>query len=114
MRKSICEHSNRFKLGEMMCLETSEKSEKSRKSGRSSINAIPPPDPAIIFSPKPVVKAQEATVTNESENLCDSLCNSFKFVVNYGVFEPNFEWMPCEVSLRIFKLVAFIIELWNV
>lgn len=98
MKKSISEHSNRFKLEVMLPLESIESPPSGRGAGRSSFSAIPPPNPAIIFAPKcETVDKQQEKAPSESENLCNMLCNSYKFVVNYGVFEPNFEWLPCEV-----------------
>lgn len=99
MRKSISEQSsqsNRFKQEVMMPLERAESPQRRRVVGRSSISAIPPPPPDIIFSPRSE-SDNKGAVTKRSESLCDVLCNSYKFVVNYGVFEPNFEWLPCEV-----------------
>jgi outer membrane phospholipase A len=98
MNISSSEQSNRFKLDFMMPLKKAETkgSEKQVvKKGRSSITAIPTPDPKNIFNKIPEKINTEPE--EKSENLSDSLCNSYKFVVNYGVFEPNFEWLPCEV-----------------
>lgn len=99
MRKSTSEQSNKFKLESMMPLQNSgtESTKKRQTKGRSSIAAIPPPDPKIIFTKKEGKKKEEPEVKTETLN--DELCNSFKFVVNYGVFESNFEWLPCEVKI---------------
>lgn len=81
-----------------MPLESKEEPKKARAVGRSSLSSIPPINLSNIFNYKPEQKIVE--VTQKSETLCDALCNSYKFVVNYGVFEPNFEWMPCEVKKK--------------
>lgn len=101
MNISTAEQSNRFKLDFMMPLvkvetKSSEKQVPAEKKCRSSITSIPAVDPKKILSKLNEKKAPEPEEKNES--LCDSLCNSYKFVVNYGVFEPNFEWLPCEVK----------------
>lgn len=100
MNFSFGEQSNRFKLGVMTPLETQEKSEKIIKAGRSSFSSIPPVDLSKVLSQRAQQKNVEPIVP-QIENLCDSLCNSYKFVVNYGVFEPNFEWLPLEVGLSV-------------
>jgi hypothetical protein len=105
MNLSISEQSNRFKLGKMSTLETADHpyAIKPKKVGRSSVGAIPPPDPSVMYNPKPVVKKEIPVVaTKESEKLCKLLCDGYKFVVNYGVFEPNFEWLPSEVRRCMF------------
>lgn len=82
----------------MKPLESEENLQRRRAIGRSSLSSIPPADLKTIFAPKkPVEQKIAENPPKESEVLCDALCNSYKFVVNYGVFEPNFEWMPCEV-----------------
>lgn len=97
----------RFKLESMVNLERTEEdasAKKSRAAGRSSLSSIPPPDPAIIFNQKAAAKVKKEPPPPEPEtppkvkSLCDILCSAPKLVVNYGVFEPNFEWMPFEVS----------------
>lgn len=106
MKKSISEQANRFKLEAMQTLERKEgeaSAKKSRVAGRSSLSAIPAPDPSIIFNQKAAAKVKktpppESVTPPKVLSLCDILCNAPKLVVNYGVFEPNFEWMPFEVS----------------
>lgn len=103
MKKSISEQANRFKLEAMQTLEQKEEaSKKSRGTGRTSLSKIPPPDPSIIFNQKAAIKPKkvppEIVTPPKVESLCDILCNAPKLYVNYGVFEPNFEWMPFEVS----------------
>lgn len=109
MKKSISEQANRFKLEAMQTLERKEgeaSAKKSRVAGRSSLSSIPAPDPSIIFNQKAAAKAKKTAPPPESVtppkviSLCDILCNAPKLVVNYGVFEPNFEWMPFEVSWK--------------
>jgi hypothetical protein len=85
----------------MLPLENADKSIKVKKAGRSSLGAIPPADLSMIFKPKPAVLKEPEAPKKEIESLGDILCNSYKFVVNYGVFEPNFEWLPCEVSFYV-------------
>lgn len=53
---------------------------------------------------KPEIKPQTILVPAEVEAYSDELCNSYKFVVNYGVFEQNFEWLPIEVNSAYKKL----------
>lgn len=104
MKKSISEQANRFKLKEMQILERKEEeaaAKKSRGAGRRSLSSIPAPDPSIIFNQKAAAKVKKTPPPPEPpkvKSLCDILCNAPKLVVNYGVFEPNFEWMPFEVS----------------
>jgi hypothetical protein len=99
MSKSISEHLKDFLLDreEMAPLQSPKpsKPERVRPAVRSSISAIPPPDLSVVMKYKPVVP--EVPQLPEEENLIDTLCSSYKFVVNYGVFEANFEWLPCEV-----------------
>lgn len=101
MNISIREQSNKFKLGIMPpAVESADHpyAIKPKKVGRSSVGTIPTPDPSVIYNPKPVAKKKiPVEVPKESEKLCKELCSSYKFVVNYGVFEPNFEWLPSEV-----------------
>lgn len=80
-----------------MPLETEENHQKKRGTGRPSLTSIPPVDLSLILTQKKKVSDKNEIVVNESESLCDVLCNSYKFVVNYGVFEQNFEWLPMEV-----------------
>lgn len=100
MSKPASEQCNRFMLKVMKPLEKEESPQEVRKSGRSSFSSIPPPDLSVIFKKKTKQKTIEVVeeVKPQSENLIHELCNSYKFVVNYGVFEPNFEWLPLEVS----------------
>lgn len=111
MKKSSSEQqSNRFKLAVMKPLEsapTEKPQQRKTSAGRTSLNAIPTVDPATINAPKPEVKPQtkdKGEVPTEVEAVGDELCNSYKFVVNYGVFEQNFEWLPIEVSAAYRKL----------
>lgn len=98
MQKSTSEQSNRFKLNVMSSLEREEEvTTKKKTAGRSSLHSIPPVNLKDIFNCKPEESKKVEAVVEQSENLCDVLCNSYKFVVNYGVFEANFEWMPFEV-----------------
>ncbi|CRK86973.1 CLUMA_CG000786, isoform A [Clunio marinus] len=102
----LIEQSIKFKQQMMKSAESDENSsQRVRKTGRSSISSIPPPNPVIVRSSKENSAKNKALeeATKKSENLCDVLCNSYKFVVNYGVFESNFEWMPCEILIRIFE-----------
>jgi FMN-dependent NADH-azoreductase len=70
---------------------------------RTSINSIPLPDINQIlkqkFEPKEEESKEEIKKVDEKTELCGELCSSYKFVVNYGVFEQNFEWLPQEVSV---------------
>lgn len=68
-----------------------------KKYGRTSLSSIPPINPSIIYNQRREVQEKSENEI-ESESLGDKLCNSYKFVVNYGVFEPNFEWLPEEVA----------------
>lgn len=97
MNESASEQLNRIKLDVMLPLENRDESPP-KKHGRLSIGSIPPIDPSIIYTQKRAVQKKTENQTTESESLGDVLCNSYKFVVNYGVFEPNFEWLPEEVS----------------
>ena len=104
MKSLSRKESNWFKLDFMMPLQKTETKnlEKRPIKKRSSIAAIPAPDLKLILS-KPIEKKKEEP-EDKSENLCSSLCSSFKFVVNYGIFEQNFEWLPCEVKLNKIKV----------
>lgn len=110
MKKSISEHSNRVratkKKEEVAKVQPKEENEKIHGRGRSSINAIPLPTIEAIYTAA-IVKAESAPVIdnkkkNESKSECEilrnELCSAYKFVVNYGVFEPNYEWLPHEVT----------------
>lgn len=103
MRKSFSDQSNRFYLEVMMPLEADEATKPvPNRSIRSSLSAIPAPNLATILAKKlEEVKKCEDEVeveVGENETLRNLMCNGYKFVVNYGVFEPNFEWLPCEVK----------------
>lgn len=92
--------SNRFYCEVMKPLESAESPQRLRVVGRSSISSIPPPDPALIYTLKRESDTKsDGSASKKSETLSDALCNSYKFVVNYGVFEANFEWLPCEVNI---------------
>lgn len=80
--------------------ENQEKHEEPVK--RSSINSIPLPDlnQIVKLQNEPKEPKEEIKKVDEISELRGELCNSYKFVVNYGVFEQNFEWLPQEVSGR--------------
>lgn len=111
MQNSKCEHSNQFKrkrnMKEILKVSKDESaeqvSEKNHGKGRSSINSIPPPKIENLFTTSlkigAVAKSEDEKVPEESENIRNELCNAYRFVVNYGVFEPNFEWLPHEVKM---------------
>lgn len=91
----------------MMPLETDEATNPTKsRSTRSSLSSIPPANLANIFAKKLQevkkceVEAEVEVEPGENETLRNNMCNGYKFVVNYGVFEPNFEWLPCEVTKR--------------
>lgn len=113
MKKSISEHAKRIrsvaKKQEVPKAPTKEESDKTPGRGRSSINSIPMPTLQDVYTTT-LMKAEaelEASVKKEEPiketKLNDELCNAFRFVVNYGVFEPNFEWLPHEVTSLILK-----------
>lgn len=115
MKKAMSEHSKRLKqqkIAKKNCENEApppveQEKPRRRAIGRTSIAAIPPPDPTVPFVRKTEEKKEdEKIVVNENEKLCSELCSSYKFVVNNGVFEQNFEWLPCEVResfLKAFK-----------
>lgn len=77
--------------------------ESERGKGRSSLSAIPPPKIEQIYNNAAQQKSNNemesyAKVEDENEKIRNELCNAYKFLVNYGHFEPNFEWLPMEVS----------------
>jgi hypothetical protein len=75
------------------------KEESERVKGRSSLNAIPPPKIEQIFAVVPAKTEEKVeTVVNKDEHLRNELCSAYKFLVNYAFFEPNFEWLPMEVT----------------
>lgn len=113
MKKSISEQAKRIrsfaKKQEVAKAPPKEESDKTPGRGRSSINSIPMPTLQDVYTTT-LIKAEaelEASVKKEEPkkeaNLNDELCNAFRFVVNYGVFEPNFEWLPHEVTSLILK-----------
>lgn len=82
--------------------EASPAQDKSKSSSpRSSINSIPLPDLqqiAKFAKARRGSKEKVEQIIDERELLRGELCSAYKFVVNYGVFEQNFEWLPQEVS----------------
>lgn len=82
---------------------------KKNSSPRSSISSIPLPDLKQIAK---FAKERRGSKENlepiqpidEREMLRGELCSAYKFVVNYGVFEQNFEWLPEEVSIQTSSL----------
>lgn len=76
--------------------------EKSKNpSPRSSIDSIPLPDLKLIAkyaAQRRGSKEKVEKIIDERQELRDELCSAYKFVVNYGIFEQNFEWLPQEVS----------------
>jgi hypothetical protein len=68
--------------------------------GRCSFFSIPPPKLDNIYKQITTIqkKSKEEEQKEKEESLNDELCNAYRFVVNYGVFEANFEWLPNEVS----------------
>jgi len=116
MKKSISEHAKRIrsvvKKQEVPKASPKEESDKTPGRGRSSINSIPMPTLQDVYTTT-LMKAEaelEASVKKEEPikeaSLNDELCNAFRFVVNYGVFEPNFEWLPHEVTSLILKIFS--------
>lgn len=100
MSESSSEHLFRqFKLDKMAALRPKGQNEE-RVRGRSSFFSIPTPklDKIYqqIFTASVPTKEQEEE-QKKSEKLNAQLCNSYRMVVNYGVFECNFEWLPNEV-----------------
>lgn len=94
----------KFKLDKMAALKPKEQSVE-RVRGRSSFFSIPPPKLDNIY--RQIITVQKFNKEEEEEqkkrdDLASQLCNAFRFVVNYGVFEANFEWLPNEVGyLRV-------------
>lgn len=68
---------------------------------RSSIESIPLPDINQLLKQKkePIEVVESVEKVDDIAELREELCSSYKFVVNYGIFEQNFEWMPQEVSV---------------
>lgn len=93
-----------------MPLKIEESSQKKRVTGRPSLTSIPTVDLSTLLNPKKKVPEKTEIVVNESEILRNELCNSYKFVANYGVFEQNFEWLPMEVNSSGDSLKVFF---WN-
>lgn len=114
MKKSISAHSNHLKTAKKKEEEavpkanSKDESEKIHGKGRSSINSIPPPKIEAMYVAA-LSRPDDTSVDNnnnkkddegngECEKLRNELCSAYRFVVNYGVFEPNFEWLPHEVT----------------
>ena len=91
----------------MKPLESEEKPQKKRSAGRPSLTSIPSVDLSALLAQRKKTPEKVEIVADESEDLRNVLCNSYKFVVNYGVFEQNFEWLPMEVILAEFCLKVF-------
>lgn len=89
----------KFKLDKMAELKTKEKKVE-RVRGRSSFFSIPPPKLdniyRQIFTEQKFTK-EEVEEQKKKDDLATELCNAYRFIVNYGVFESNFEWLPNEV-----------------
>jgi hypothetical protein len=93
----------KFKLDKMAELKRKNVKEQSqeRVRGRSSFFSIPPPKLDNIYRQITTVQKfskEELDEQKKKEDLATQLCNAYRFVVNYGVFEANFEWMPNEVK----------------
>jgi hypothetical protein len=117
MKKSISEQAKRIrsfeKKKEVIKASPKEESDKTPGRGRSSINSIPMPTLQDVYTTTLLKAEAELEAINKKEeepkkeaNLSDELCNAFRFVVNYGVFEPNFEWLPHEVTSLILKIFS--------
>lgn len=93
----------KFKLDKMAELKRVRKqevaTEESPARGRCSFFSIPPPKLDKIYQQIATTqkKSKEEVAKEKEETLADELCNAYRFVVNYGVFEANFEWLPNEV-----------------
>ena len=114
MKKSISEHTKRIRSAAKKeeVTKASQKEESDRNPGRdrSSFSSIPMPSLQDVYTTT-LLKAEaalEASIKKEEPKeevtLRDELCNAYKFVVNYGVFEPNFEWLPHEVTSLIMTI----------
>ena len=111
MSSSSGAHSiKQFKLDKMEELKKSEKMEQKKKE-RCSFFSIPPPSLQNIY--RQITTTQKKNMDLEKKvkegittEICNSMCNAYRFVVNYGVFESNFEWLPNEVKFMkaFFKL----------
>lgn len=103
MSSSSGAHSiKQFKLDKMEELKNSEKIDQKKKE-RCSFFSIPPPSLQNIY--RQITTTQRKTMDLEKKvkegittQMCNAMCNSYRFVVNYGVFESNFEWLPNEVK----------------
>lgn len=91
----MSEQSSRFKLEAKMPLENEGTKKKKRVVARPSITSIPSVDLAMLLAQRKKSPEKSEIVVTQSESLCDVLCNSHKFAMNY--FEQNFEWLPMEV-----------------
>lgn len=95
MKNSSSEHSKKINRDAM---KDSENESRLRSTGRSSIATIPLPEKIIIPIPKrEFTSIEPIRDKSEEERLREEMCNSYRFLVNYGVFESNFEWLPFEV-----------------
>lgn len=99
-----------FKLDKMEVLRSSDNNNHEKKE-RCSFFSIPPPSLENIY--KQITTTQKKTMEEEKKvkeglttQMCNSMCNSYRFVVNYGVFEANFEWLPNEVKFMKAKKKA--------
>lgn len=95
----------KFKLDKMSELKRVKKdeivAEQTPPRGRCSFFSIPPPKLNNIYKQITTIQKkskEEILIEKKKESLADELCNAYRFVVNYGVFEANFEWLPNEVS----------------
>lgn len=98
MSRSLSEQVRKFKLDKMAELKRKEKKddEERVRGNRCSFFSIPPPKLDNIY--KQIATVQKKDKEEElKDNLANELCNAYRFVVNYGVFESNFEWLPNEV-----------------
>lgn len=91
-----------FKLDKMEELRNSEKIVHEKKE-RCSFFSIPPPSLENIY--RQITTTQKKNMDEEKKvkeglttQMCNAMCNGYRFVVNYGVFEANFEWLPNEVK----------------
>lgn len=110
MKKSISEHTKRIRSAakkvEVAKAPSKSETDNAPGRGRSSLNSIPLPSLKDVYTTT-LLKAEaaiEASIKEEPKEevvLRNELCNAYRFVVNYGVFEPNFEWLPHEVTSLI-------------
>lgn len=90
-----------IKPSEESDIEITSKDTNKDPSKRSSIGSIPLPDLKLIaklLEERRNSKESVMPIVDEKMELNGEMCNAYKFVVNYGVFEQNFEWLPQEVS----------------